>query len=140
MNVEVVVMLKQLVKDLAAEFELTLPAEVKGTYTFEVAPTVIVTFIELQPGVLIDAKIEECPKEKREDLFISIMQANMLGQGTGGSSIGLDKDEKYLTLSLALPYEINYRAFKESLEEFVNYLLYWRTQIQKAKEEAQRLI
>jgi len=133
-------MLKSLMKDLAAEFELTLPDADKGVYTVEIVPKVVVTFMELQPGVLIDAKIEECPKEKREDLFISIMQANMLGQGTGGSAIGLDKDEKYLTLSLALPYELNYRAFKEMLEEFVNYLLYWRTQIQKAKEEAQKLI
>src|SRR5271163_4516856 len=77
---------------------------------------------DLDPGMALQARICLSPKKKKEDLFIYLMRANLLGQGTGGARIGLDADEKLLTLSLGLPYEMNYQVFKESLEDFVNYL------------------
>ena len=63
------------------------------------------------------------------------MKANFLGQGTGGATIGLKEDESFLTLSLSLPYEMNYRAFKDAVEEFVNYLEYWKSEA--ARHETQ---
>lgn len=135
-------MLKEHIKELCEELEIReipKPNE-KNIYSFEVVKGVPIEMKDLNPGVFLKGKIDECMKEKREDLFIALMQANLLGQGTGGAAIGLDGDEKFLTLSLALPYEMNYRAFREYLEDFVNYLLYWRSYIQKAKEEAGRLI
>jgi len=65
------------------------------------------------------------------------MKANFLGQGTGGAVIGLDAEEKFLTLSLALPYDMNYRSFKGAVEDFANYVDYWREDLirhQKAAE------
>lgn len=63
------------------------------------------------------------------------MHANFLGQGTGGASIGIDQDEKSLTLSLAIPYEVKYETFKEHLEDFLNYVGYWRDQIEAFKKK-----
>jgi len=85
--------------------------------------------MDLQPGVSFWADLMLCPQKNKEELFSYLMRANLLGQGTGGSRIGLDEREKSLTLSLGIPYEINYKAFKENLEEFVNHLLYWRDEI-----------
>ncbi|MBS0626188.1 MAG: type III secretion system chaperone [Verrucomicrobia bacterium] len=90
---------------------------------------------ELNPGVSMQAVISQCPERKREELFLLLMRANFLGQGTAGARIGLDRDEKFLTLSLGLPYEMNYQSFKENLEDFVNYLVYWRDQIAKFEQE-----
>ena len=42
----------------------------------------------------------------------------------------LDPDEKYLTLSYPIHYEVNYRIFYDKLEDFVNYLSFWRYEIQ----------
>ena len=82
------------------------------------------------------ANISPCPYEEREDLFIYLMRANLLGQGTGGSRIGLDEEEKNLTLSLGLPYDMNYHAFKEAFEDFVNHLIYWRDTVAKFEKNA----
>ena len=59
------------------------------------------------------------------------MRANFLGQGTGGARIGLDPNEKFLTLSCGFPYEMKYQDFKEKIEDFANYLLCWRAEIEK---------
>ena len=90
---------------------------------------------DLDPGVAMRSKIGPCPEKRREDLLIFLMRANLLGQGTAGARIGLEADEKTLTLSLGLPYEMNYQAFKQHLEEFVNYLVYWRGEVAKFERE-----
>ena len=86
---------------------------------------------DLSPGISLHALICEPPNKKKEELFIYLMRGNLLGQGTGGSRIGLDSNEKFLTLSLGLPYELNYQIFRETIEDFVNYLVYWREEVTK---------
>ena len=90
---------------------------------------------DLEPGVALHAKIGSAPQKKREELFIYLMRANLLGQGTGSARIGLSSDEKLLTLSLGLPYEMNYQVFREAIEDFVNYLIYWRDEVTKFETE-----
>ena len=90
---------------------------------------------DLDPGVELHAKIREVPTKKKEELFIFLMRANLLGQGTGKARIGIDEREKFLTLSLGLPYEMNYQTFKETIEDFVNYLIYWRDEVTKFESE-----
>lgn len=86
---------------------------------------------ERKEHLFIQSVICAKPANKKEEVFIRLMEANLLGLGTGGSVISLDKQEKFLTLSLDLPYEMNYPAFKENLEDFTNYLFYWREEIEK---------
>lgn len=119
--------------------ELAIPGnakdEEKKTFLFSLRSDVQVVLQDLEPGVAMQAKICPCPLKKREDLFIYLMRANLLSQGTGNGRIGLDPGEKFLTLSSGLPYEMNYSRFKENLEDFVNYLLYWREEIAKFENE-----
>lgn len=90
----------------------------------------------LDPGFYFHSQIAPVPKQKREELFILMMRANFLGQGTGGATIGLLEDESFLTLSLALPYDMNYKAFKEVLEDFANFVEYWQKEVAKHQAEA----
>ncbi len=90
---------------------------------------------DLDPGLSLQAQICEVPEKKKEELFTYVMRANLLGQGTGGSRIGLHSNEKSLTLSLGLPYELNYQMFRETIEDFVNYVIYWREEIAKFENE-----
>lgn len=111
----------------------------ESVYTLFFNAQIAVKMNDLNPGISMSANIMDCPKLKREDLFIYLMRANLLGQGTGGCRIGLDTNEKVLTLSLGLPYEMNYSVFKEKLEDFVNYVIYWREEVAKFEHQPEGL-
>lgn len=80
-------------------------------------------------------KIIPCPKEKKEEIFQLVMKVNLLAKETGKALIGLDDDEKFLTLSYVMPYEENYITFKEQLEDFINYSLYWKEEIKNFQKK-----
>lgn len=130
-------LLRDYLEKLHEELEIDLKPKMneKKIFSFIFRNDVQVDLKDLDPGVAMQSKICPCPNKKREDLFIFLMRANLLGQGTGGSRIGLDPEEKFLTLSLGLPYELNYQSFKENLEDFINYLIYWREEIAKIEKE-----
>ena len=131
-------MVQGFLEKLCAELSITPVPKLteKKNYFFRLRPEIEITLTDLHPGVEMRANISPCPYEEREDLFIYLMRANLLGQGTGGSRIGLDEEEKNLTLSLGLPYDMNYHAFKEALEDFVNHLIYWRDTVAKFEKNA----
>jgi len=126
-------MVQGFLEKLCAELSITPVPKLneKKIYLFRFSLGVEIDFADLYPGVEMRAVIAFCPSKRREDLFIYLMRANLLGQGTGEARIGLDEQEKNLTLSLGLPYEMNYHAFKEAFEEFVNHLVYWREIVAK---------
>lgn len=121
--------LKQLCEDLDIQ-----GAGIKDERQFFQLPlnsTLSIEIKELDRGALLFSKISSCPKEKRETLFALLMKANFLGQGTLGATIGLDPEENFLTLSWAIPYDMDYREFKEAVEDFANIVDYWRDEMHK---------
>jgi len=128
--------LKEMIQRLASEMEIETPkVDSQKAYVVAINPTLAVTICDLAPGYSLYSLVVKCPIRKREELFIYLMRANFLGQGTGGARIGLDAEEKVLTLSVGFPYELNYQLFKESVEDFVNYVVYWRNEIAKFEQE-----
>ncbi len=137
-----VAILEEYLSKLCSELSIALTSEnEQRVYPLKMNNDTTIQIQEFDPGVFFQADITECPKDHLEELLTYLMRANLLGQGTGSSVIGLDEKEKYLTLSLCLPYEMNYRVFRENLEDFVNYLSYWRDEIEDLrKKAAQKLI
>lgn len=128
-------MLRDYLEKLCKELSINTPKlNEHKVYPFKLGDE-LVAIKDLDPGMALYAQICEAPKKKKEDLFIYLMRANLLGQGTGGTRIGLDSDEKFLTLSIGLPYELNYQIFRETIEDFVNYLIYWREEVAKFENE-----
>ncbi len=124
--------IEQFIEQVCAELELDLPkSEQKNVFSFQLRSDISVEIRYLHPGFSLFAMISPCPHVRKEDLFMELMRANHLGQLTGANRIGLSPDEKFLTLSSAMPYEVNYRTFRDSLEDFVNFLVYWREEIKK---------
>lgn len=130
-------MLQDFLKQICVELDLPPIEPVQKMADFQLNQGIDVQIRDLEPGFSFFSKICPCPPKKQEDLFLSLMRANYLGQKTGASRIGMSADEKFLTLSLGLPYEMSYRTFRETLEDFVNFLLYWREEVEKfeAQEE-----
>lgn len=117
---------------LVEELQLAMPSKDKNkVYKLVLGPKMAISLEEEEEGFTLFAQIAPLPMQKREELFILLMKANFLGQGTGGSVIGLDKDEKFLTLSSTIPYEVDYKGFKETIEDFANFVDYWRTEVSK---------
>jgi hypothetical protein len=135
-------LLEMLLKTFVDELELgEVPQKGEGNvYSLTLNPQITIAIQELDPGLSFFAKIGPCPAMKREELFILLMKANFLGQGTGGSTIALDENENFLTLSSILPYDMNYKMFKDALEDFTNYLDYWREELIRHKKVAEENI
>lgn len=129
-------MLQEFISQLSTELDLSPPQlDEQGRTTFTLAPDVSAEVQDLRPGVSLRALIGPCPLKRREELFMRLSSSNYLGQMTGQTRIGLSADEKCLTLSLAIPYEMSYRSFRETLEDFFNFLLYWREEMIKLDEQ-----
>lgn len=107
------------------------PKESNGYFQFPIQKDLIVSLRDLSPGIEITASLGPISTQKKEELLIHLMKANFLGQGTGNQIIGMNVDEKFLTLSRSITYEINYQDFKEILEEFTNYLVYWKGEVKR---------
>ena len=124
-------MLEKYLRQLVTDFRLDPLAPLDENKLFSLKlNTFEISLKYLDPGIYFYAKITPfLPHHKKEDALALLMKANFLGQGTGGSTIGLTEDESFLTLSLGLPYDINYKEFKEALEDFVNFLDYWKVKL-----------
>lgn len=132
-------MLPKLIEQLYQDLELgTVPTlDEQRFYPVKIGP-IALGVKGLEPGYYFFSNIGPLPTKKREEFLTHAMKANFLGQGTGGASLGLQEDESSLTLSLSLPYEMNYNSFKDSLEEFVNFVDYWKKELVKHEIEAEK--
>lgn len=121
----------QLSQDLEIDPQSVMTQE-EGTFLLPIGDALKIKIKDLNPGVYLFSRICPCPKEKLEEFFIYLMKANLFGQGTFGSVIGLE--EEYLTLSSALPYDMNYRDFKETVEDFANTIDFWKEEVVRIKK------
>ena len=130
-----------LIKKLCENLNIEIPIKDKDkSYLIEIIDGVEIKLWDLDPGFYFHCNLAKCLEKKREAFFTHIMRANLLGQATGKARIGLDKEEKFLTLSYNIDYEITYIEFKELIEDFVNYINYWRDEITKYKEKIEASI
>lgn len=124
-----------MLEQLTQELKIEMPKQKQKSFFVAILPNLSILFHELESGFALHSSVAMCPIEKREERFILFMQANFLGQGTGGARIGLEADEKVLTLASGFPYEMNYPHFKESVEDFVNFVVFWRDKIAQLEQE-----
>jgi hypothetical protein len=130
---ELTQMLQNLLTQLCTELDIQpIPTmNEKKFIPFSMGAMIDIEIRDLEPGMSLFANIGPVSSIRREELFLELMRANYLGQATGSSRIGMSADEKFLTLSLGMPYEMSYRAFREAIEDFTNFLLYWRKEVEK---------
>ncbi len=123
--------LQNLLEGLALGLEIA-PAQFSETEpltNWKISPTHELHFGVAEQAYTLTCSIGQPPVRNKEDFFLLLMRANFLGQGTGGSVLGMDKEEKYLTLSSIIPYDVDAKRFKELVEDFVNFVDYWRDEL-----------
>jgi hypothetical protein len=128
-------MLDNLISDLEKYLKILLikqESREKKTYLLTLKDGTDICLEENELGIYMHAKIAHFVENtipSPEDFYIYLMQANYLGKGTGDSIISIDPNEKFLTLSHLIAYEVNYKMFFNILEDFVNYLSFWKKEI-----------
>lgn len=130
--------LQKLLEELAILLEMTPPEEkVEEPVLFwNITPAHELQFSTSETEPAVSCNIGELPDRNREDFYLLLMRANFLGQGTNGYVLGMDKEEKYLTLSSKIPYDVNIKGFKEYIEDFVNFVDYWRGELTRHVTQA----
>jgi hypothetical protein len=115
-------MLQDHLKELERELDVEISGKPNepGAYTFVVDPELEVEFKDLDEGIFLLSQISEVPRNNKEDLFVSLSEANLLGVGTKGSVFGLTKDLKYIVINHLIEQDVSYQEFHDILEDFVN--------------------
>ncbi len=135
-------MLEENLKQLAEELELPPfpPKDKQSCILLSLADDLVISIKVMREGIALFAEVAPAPLQKKEEAFQYFMKANLLGQGTGDHALGLDLEEKSLTLSCVIPYDMDYKEFKEKIEDFANYLDYWLRESQQLQKAAQENI
>ena len=115
--------MKQLTKDL--EIEESLDTGVPGVYMFPVDENIGIDISEIPHGFTLACTFGECPEENEEEFYTHALLANLFGQGTDQSVLGLDAEAKRLSLSRKVDYPIEYREFRDMVEDFLNAVEFW---------------
>ena len=129
-------MLEELLKKLCKELKINTPTiDKERRYLLNFNKKISITAMEQKPDIFLQSSITKAPSERKEEIFSHVMRGNLLGQGTGDTVIGIDEKEKFFTLSFTLPWEINYSDFRDKIEDFINYLIFWKKEIETIQLE-----
>lgn len=96
-----------------------------GIYQLPLEESISIVFSSIQNGFVLNCELGKCPIHNREVFFTQALLADLFGQGTHGAILGLSEDGNTLTLSKSVDYNINYKKFREILEDFINVVDYW---------------
>lgn len=119
--------IRQFSKDIRAE--TPLEASPPGVYEYLIADDLAILITEVQPyGFRLSSVLGPYPKEKEETFLLSMMEGNLFGKETLGATLGLDREARQITLSRIIERRIDYREFKETMEDFYHIVNFWRDQ------------
>ncbi len=123
--------LRILLQELAQKFNFTaeLEKDPQGFYRLEINEKTVLLLKENNFGLTCKSDITPIASDDNEDLLTLLMRANFTGQGTGGAILCLNPTGQKLLLQNHVFGDLNYKEFKEKIEEFVNYLNYWKTRV-----------
>lgn len=129
-------MLENQITQLAEELHLPSPEteDGEGFFHISLSETITIAIKSLNPGLFLAADVGFLPTRNKEDNLMYFMKANFLFQGTGGQVLGVNSEEKSLTLSQKIVQEVNYLRFKEIIEDFANYLGYWQKELERLQQ------
>lgn len=119
--------LEKLLQEMQKEYELKepIPQVSPGVWQIPVEEGIYVTLTQLPQGMHLFSSFMDAPIGEEEKLYEHMLYANLFGQGTQGAVLGLNEEGRKLTLSHLIDYDIDYKAFQDLFEDFVNSIDFW---------------
>lgn len=102
-----------------------------GVYAIPLEEGVDIKISSLPEGFFLSCEVIEVPSERLEAFYTEAMLGNLLGQGTKGAVLGLNVQGNLLTLTRVVDYNIDYKDFKELVEDFLNTVDFWRDEVMR---------
>ncbi|MCE5316765.1 MAG: type III secretion system chaperone [Parachlamydia sp.] len=126
-------MIEPFIKQLSQEMELegSLATQVAGVFALPLEENMSVTITDRPPGFSLLCSFSPVPGKNEEAYLTRVMLGNLFGQGTKGAVLGINAEGNMLTLSQTIEYNINYKDFRDVVEDFVNSVDFWREEVQK---------
>lgn len=103
--------------------------EREGNYRILFDPDIEVLLEEKDKSVCFKGFIAPLPAIESDLWLIKFLEANLFGMGTRGAVIGLDSEEKNISLSHQIPSQSSFETFKETLQDFVSTIACWKEKI-----------
>ena len=128
--------LEEYVKNIHEELGISekFISDSSGTYVISIDEDTKISVLDNKDlGYYIYADILKLSEGDKETFYVSAMRGNLFGEGTGEAVLGLDAKGETLVLSQLLPSDIDYRNFEYAIEDFCNWIEFWR-------DESQRMI
>jgi hypothetical protein len=120
--------MQQLMKEM--EIEGSLATEVPGVYAIPIAESGSLFITSVPRGFTLRCQFAFIKPENEETFYTHALQANLFGEGTEGSILGIDSEGKQLILSREIDYNLEYKEFREIIEDFLNSVDFWREEAQ----------
>ena len=106
------------------------------TFALELDEELTLSLKEEKGAFYMHSAVTTPSPEKEAEVYQRVMEANLFGIETRGARLGLEKEGKTITLSCDMPEKMDYTAFRDSVEDFVNVVHYWREEIATYSEGA----
>lgn len=121
-------MLERYIDTLTKELELevSLATQVPGVYNFPLDEDISILITEKAPGFNLHCDLYATPSHQNEEFFGRLLLGNLFGQGTKGAVLALNDDGTKVILNQDVSHHVEYKEFKDILEDFVNTVDYWR--------------
>lgn len=116
--------IQALVKEL--ELEDSLTTQVPGVYSLPLDEDISILITEKGGGLNFHCDLYVTPNQQQEEFFGRLLLGNLFGQGTKGAVLALNDDGTKVVLVQDIPHHIEYKEFKDILEDFINSVDYWR--------------
>ncbi len=120
-------MIDNFIQLLTKELELegSLATQVPGVYALPIEENIALTMTDHPPGFSLSCTLGSAKKQNEEAFYTRLLLGNLFGQGTKGSVLGLSEDGNQLTLTQTIDYDVEYKEFRDILEDFMNSVDYW---------------
>ena len=122
-------MINRFIEQLGKDVDIPVPTHAgnDGCFHLDFDPNLHIRACEYNgQSIGLQCLIAPLPQEKKEEFFLRCMEANLLGNETGGACLGVDNQEAHVVLSLTLSSCGSYKEFRDAVEDFLNYADAWR--------------
>ena len=128
-------MLEDFIEKLSREMELEEPlkAQVPGIFVLPLDEGLNITITSTPSHSLaFSCTVGVCPNTGKEAFYTRLLLANLFGQGTKGAVLALDLEAGQVTLTQNFDYHLEYKDFRDAIEDFINAADLWKQEIDMA--------